>query len=1779
MRISLILFLVAAIVFAAGCDSSKTAIKKSDADELITAVDNELEQADGDAVSIDKICKGISCSDHGQCKVKDNKPYCECNEGFMADGLACVASDAEITESDTPVVQDNETVLVDDGDVKTDCKGINCSGFGQCKIDTDTNLPYCACIDGYVAEGLTCVPYVDPCKGVSCSNKGSCVVEGGAAKCNCNIGYHAEGLECIKDVTDPCAGQTCSDHGTCVVDNNTAKCQCENGYKEVGLTCVEDTSAEICKGVYCSGKGTCVSDAGNPKCNCVDGYSPQDLECLKDGNPCEGITCSDHGICDPNKVPVECVCDNNYEAQGLSCVASGNACLGIACSGHGSCQIDVGNNAVCVCDSGYEVQGFNCLLESDPCKGITCSEHGKCDSTSGYAVCACDTGYHTQNFECVKDNDPCEGVVCSGHGACAVENGNAKCNCDAGFVDQGLFCIKDTNPCEGITCSSHGTCDGTTGTAFCKCESGYYVQGFECVKEGNPCDGVTCSGHGTCDSTSGNAVCSCEAGYFEQGFNCLKESDPCEGITCSAHGTCDSTGGYTKCVCEDGYHSQGFECLKLDNPCDGITCSGFGTCQADPNNNAYCSCDSGYHPDGLNCVLTADPCAGVDCSGHGECSSVNGNPVCACDILYTGQTCSSCVADYHMETGQCVYNTRIIDCTVTLPDNAQWTTTYSGYKPGGKIEQTWSTALQKYTPEADTCEWACLDTFCLDGVSTCSQTKSAQCANIVAPINAHQITAQVTLSCNSGVWSLPVSCEWECNTNYHKDGSQCVINEISQNCINSKPANSIWTTGNIGGVEFSNGQFKRIWDSGQSKYLPEAADCPWECATTFCLTSTEQCAQSIQEQCDAAGVVPPAHAVIDYKDITINCVFGGWETTPKCGWKCDTGYVENGGQCSDQVRWVSCDTYSSTVKPANSIWSPSQTEVYDNGNFKQQWDGSAYAPATFDCPWICSDGYHKNGSVCDIDVKWVACANTLPANAQWTGENSGGQCKQTWSGSVYLPAPCNCTWACSGSYFGLGGVCVNPDGDEDGDGLTNAAEDVNRNGVVDSGETDPLNADTDGDGLSDGAEKNTSHTDPLKADTDGDGISDYVEVNSDYVYKNASGTVIHGKTDPLKADTDSDSLGDGAEDINHNGALDYTSNNGYYIDPFGDQVLVSGSPIPVSNVALAQAHLCPCNYHNQHGCVYPAESNPVLVDSDCNGINDNNESGATVCKAENLANIDSHTNSSKNFNFALLHDTPPSQLGFGAYSPVSQTLAGQTEEVGAVFYDGNANHDVAGFILTTSAGSGVIVGGVSYPDVQRNLDLADLQTIYGSTAFTSNIYTQFVTWDGYKAERMEVQLTTSSMTLKALTNDLIRRVSAKTNVGSATFTGLFSPTTSPTSTTWKIIWETVVKEIKNVTRVVTIVPVSNYNGDRPMIMNDVAGGGSIGDFAAQFRSFCQSFEKTGSSVDIIWVVDNSGSMSAAQNAVSAAASIMSNTLSSTAGLDWRIAVTTTDQNFYSKEYDCGGSDTGCYQAGYDCNCDQWGSCSTCYGWFSDYGDGVFVMKDRFTRNISEFQSWVQLGTGGDGASEQGDRMAKRAIERHWTGGTNCTHADKCIRADAKLVVVVLSDENAHYICQDNDSCAGSNFSQPRFDEIKNFIKGKNATYFSITYLPGTSGSYCTSEGIQDTVYRDLAIATGGTSGTICGDQNSNIQAITNAIAYKAGKYLLSFTPMSSSIKVGFPKSTTCPAGSTESNGVCWVNRSTSNGFDYNALENKILFFGSVINNVNQIAVSYKYWYH
>ncbi|MGI9240212.1 MAG: hypothetical protein ACR2RV_05395 [Verrucomicrobiales bacterium] len=103
---------------------------------------------------------------------------------------------------------------------------------------------------------------------------------------------------------------------------------------------------------------------------------------------------------------------------------------------------------------------------------------------------------------------------------------------------------------------------------------------------------------------------------------------------------------------------------------------------------------------------------------------------------------------------------------------------------------------------------------------------------------------------------------------------------------------------------------------------------------------------------------------------------------------------------------------------------------------------------------------------------------------------------------------------------------VLPEDDFDSDGADNGDEFENR--------TDPVDEDSDDDGLLDGVETNDGSfdslesdtgTDPLDSDTDGDGLSDGVETNDGSFDSAATDT----GSNPLVVDSDEDSYGDGEE--------------------------------------------------------------------------------------------------------------------------------------------------------------------------------------------------------------------------------------------------------------------------------------------------------------------------------------------------------------------------------------------------------------------------------------------------------------------------------------------------------------------------------------------------------------------------------------------------------------------------------------------------------------------------
>ena len=166
----------------------------------------------------------------------------------------------------------------------------------------------------------------------------------------------------------------------------------------------------------------------------------------------------------------------------------------------------------------------------------------------------------------------------------------------------------------------------------------------------------------------------------------------------------------------------------------------------------------------------------------------------------------------------------------------------------------------------------------------------------------------------------------------------------------------------------------------------------------------------------------------------------------------------------------------------------------------------------------------------------------------------GGALSSTYDLDSYRSGPDDIWDAYMNASLGLTFTGENCKADKDMDGLGKCDE-------IKIG-TDPMNADTDGDGLNDGEEYLTYKTDPLNTDSDSDGLSDYEEV------KNT-------KSNPLIADTDGDGLNDG-EEVNK-----------YKTDP----LVVDTDKEGLSDYAEVMTH----------------KTNPLLADTDKDGLTDAEE--------------------------------------------------------------------------------------------------------------------------------------------------------------------------------------------------------------------------------------------------------------------------------------------------------------------------------------------------------------------------------------------------------------------------------------------------------------------------------------------------------------------------------------------------------------------------------------------
>lgn len=293
----------------------------------------------------------------------------------------------------------------------------------------------------------------------------------------------------------------------------------------------------------------------------------------------------------------------------------------------------------------------------------------------------------------------------------------------------------------------------------------------------------------------------------------------------------------------------------------------------------------------------------------------------------------------------------------------------------------------------------------------------------------------------------------------------------------------------------------------------------------------------------------------------------------------------------------------------------------------------------------CGDGDADGDLIADRDDNCPNDFNPSQANTDrglaqfYIDTHPGGVCYY-WIGNLLVSVNENDTPPPQGG-DALGDAC-DPDDDNDfvpdtveqGRGTNPLHYDTDGDGLTDETEalrgTNPVRRDSDNDGRCDGHKPSTGccsedvnndenftplgtdgqpgtvddETDPLSADSDGDGLPDSVETR---MTAPEGGLPVEGfqadadpqtGTDPNDGDSDDDGLLDGEEDANHNGRVDAGEPDPSNSDTDGDGLPDGSDPDPVTSCDSDGDSIC----DEEDNC--PNVANIDQVDSDNDGVGD-----------------------------------------------------------------------------------------------------------------------------------------------------------------------------------------------------------------------------------------------------------------------------------------------------------------------------------------------------------------------------------------------------------------------------------------------------------------------------------------------------------------------------------------------------------------------------------------------
>jgi len=330
-----------------------------------------------------------------------------------------------------------------------------------------------------------------------------------------------------------------------------------------------------------------------------------------------------------------------------------------------------------------------------------------------------------------------------------------------------------------------------------------------------------------------------------------------------------------------------------------------------------------------------------------------------------------------------------------------------------------------------------------------------------------------------------------------------------------------------------------------------------------------------------------------------------------------------------------------------------------------------------------------------------------------------------------------------------------------------------------------------------------------------------------------------------------------------------------------------------------------------------------------------------------------------------------------------------------------------------------------------------------------------------------------------------------------------------------------------------------------LLLDDLSNGTGLATYKDRVKNECDAERVVHLAMaDIIWVVDESGSMSDnRQDIVNNANSFFSRALSS--GLDFRLAVTTVQQPGNPK---CMGK-----------------FCSVISSNTShDGGPDRFLLPSE--QNI--FSACVKNPPCYEGGTEYSLANAAAAVTRHLPRAKDDPFK---IRTGATLVIIIATDEVANGLTKViPQNCPLTTLQRGKLDlALKPYLelfKGHKDPEAAAMYH--LIGGLCHSPkacGAQiNHAHMTLASKLGGISADICQKNlGPSMQEILDRIVARTSPVVLDHVPISVSLAAAVDGKV--------------LQRSRYNGFDYRASNNALVFINVKLRKGSEAVVSYKRW--